>query len=264
MAELTNEELATRIHNGEEELLPQLWHQVEAFAQLKAYKMARKFDSPVFDKEDLFQSAYFALVDAVKYWAPDTECKFLTFFNTCLKTSFAEAGGWRTQTQKAQWEHDNIPLSLDAPFVDDEGNEKCLYDITVDNRDDYEALENEIYNKQLRTELDTLIQQLPQNQGEIIDGVYFKGIPAKAFVEKQGISYSRVQSLRHQALTTMRRKTRTMPRSSVLREYVDRHTNWNLHIGLNAFNSTGTREVETIVIRREEIERKALRKLGYA
>ena len=68
---MTNEELATAIQNGETELYPVLWEKIEKLidrkAEIYALNLAicgRRLD-PVEFKKDLKQSAYFALIAAV-------------------------------------------------------------------------------------------------------------------------------------------------------------------------------------------------------
>lgn len=188
MTETTNEELALRIKAGETELMATLWEQVEKFIRMSAEKLAWKLSSnAVVSAEDFVQSGYLAMVEAVERWEPDAEYGFLSYLNTCLKTAFAEAGGWRTANGKAMW--NNPPKSINEPIgYDAEGNEFTLEDIIPCDRDDYAAVDDIVYNEQLRKAIDAALAEIPQLEAEAVKSYYLDDIPMTEQAKAQGVS----------------------------------------------------------------------------
>lgn len=120
---MTNEELATKIQQGETELIGVLWNRVHKFVRMMAKRRAALLDDvAAVDQEDLYQNGYFAFLYAVKSFDPASGYSFLTYLTRPLKNSFSEALGCRTERQR------NDPIwncvSLDAP-IDEEGTTLC-------------------------------------------------------------------------------------------------------------------------------------------
>ena len=118
---MSNEELAIRIQQGEEYLIPQLWEQVVKFIAMKAREyISHKGQQglPCSGEEtDLTNQAYFGFLEAVKYFNPEAG-KFLTILSLSIKTSFAEAAGYRTAAQRLASIRDAV--SGDAPVGEDD------------------------------------------------------------------------------------------------------------------------------------------------
>lgn len=196
---MTNEELCCRIQNGEEELIPQLWEQVEKYVRMCAYRVTRKVSSPVFDADDLVQTGYFALLKAIEGWRSDGGCKFITHFAYCLQTAFAECGGWRTSKGKYEW--DNYPLSLDAPITDDsEGEEFSLYDVIPCPCDDFESIEDCIHNEECRAVIEKALETIPAKSADIIRACCLEGKSYMDYATESGLSYDYVCSQKRMGL----------------------------------------------------------------
>lgn len=74
---MTNEELAAKIQQGERELIPELWNQVEKFVSQQAGICARKLEGfGGATEEDMYQSGFLALVDAVDSFNPKEGMSF--------------------------------------------------------------------------------------------------------------------------------------------------------------------------------------------
>ena len=97
--QLTNEELAIRIQQGEEELIPQLWEQVVLFIAMKARAyIAHKIQSGLHcdgEESDLVNQAYFGFLTAIRAFDPNAG-GFLGILDLAIKTSFSEAGGYKS------------------------------------------------------------------------------------------------------------------------------------------------------------------------
>lgn len=114
--ELSNETLALRIQQGEVELIPQLWEQVVKFIAMKAREyISHKEQQGLLcsgEEADLTNQAYFGFLEAVKYFNPEAG-KFLTILSLSIKTSFAEAAGYRTAAQRL----DSISLIINKTIL---------------------------------------------------------------------------------------------------------------------------------------------------
>lgn len=97
---MTNEELVALIQAGERDRLPELWDQVERFVASRANRLliAMGPDKAALagvEFGDLYNSGYFALVDAAERYDPAAGAKFITFFSMRLKSYFSETTGFR-------------------------------------------------------------------------------------------------------------------------------------------------------------------------
>lgn len=150
--ELSNETLALRIQQGEVELIPQLWEQVVKFIAMKAREYISHKEQqglPCSGEEaDLTNQAYFGFLEAVKYFNPEAG-KFLTILSLSIKTSFAEAAGYRTAAQRLDSIRDAV--SGDALVGEDDFS---LFDTVPDGGESVEEqATRELYLHQLRRTL---------------------------------------------------------------------------------------------------------------
>lgn len=120
---MSNEELVAVIQAGAEERMGELWEQVKGLVAWKARHIMTALDlrgSPCgVELEDLMQSGYIAMVEAVHYYTPESGAAFSMCLINRLKTVFAEATGYRTK--RGQNEPLNNSFSLDKT-VDDESD----------------------------------------------------------------------------------------------------------------------------------------------
>ena len=100
---MTNEELALKIQNGERNLIPTLWEQVERFIYLKSENWYWQHEETCIRcglaLDDLKQVSYFAFLDAIRYYTSADSYKFLTYLVFPLRNRFNEACGIRTKAQ---------------------------------------------------------------------------------------------------------------------------------------------------------------------
>lgn len=125
---MSNEELAQAIKTGERDKLLSLWEQVRRFV----YQQARRWAAyGGVETDDLMQSGFLALLDALNGWSPERG-RFLSWYALRLKGAFTEATGQRTQRDRL----DPLQncLSLDAPLTDDEADLFTLADVLPDPR----------------------------------------------------------------------------------------------------------------------------------
>lgn len=257
--EISNEELAVRIKSGEVELTDQLWVQVEKFIIKKASQYYALYcENAGCEMEDLVQSGYFALLNAITYHDPDKGFSFLTILGYSLRAEFALTSGIRGKRDVLK-----SSISIDKPIGDD--SDSCFSDFIEDASTAGEcsvesrALKS-LYQQQLRKALYMGMECLTDRQREVIQARYFEQKKVEDTAQIIGCSCSNVTHLEKKALDELYR-TRA---ESGLDEYLDSHTDYYAHTGLKRFKSTNTSSVEAAVIKREELAEKWLRKFCQA
>lgn len=251
---LTNEELACRIQQGEQELIPQLWEQVVRFITVQAhdYISLRIQNGQRCDGElgDFVDQAFFSFLDAIRLFDPDAG-SFLAILKLAIKTSFSEVAGCRRAAQRL--DGSNIAVSGDAKIDD---GDFCLFDTVQDDRADPAGQVVELlYLEQLRTALDRAMQQLSGGQAEILRARYYRGLTQKEIAGKLGCTSSNVGRMERSALSALYASRS----ENGLDQFLEEHTNWHLKVGIKRFRNTRTSSVEEIVFQREELVNRWMR-----
>ena len=197
---MTNEELAIEIQNGKTEYYPVLWDQVERFIKKKANERMRVLPKDVdVEFDELYDSGFFAVVQAVKYFKPEAGFTFLTCLSYSLKTAFSEVTGIRTAKGR------NNPLryavSLDAPVADDKS--LTLGDVLADDTDFVEESAQRANRRAMRKALDAALDKLPPKEAEAIRLQYYSGYNLEQTAEAMGLDQRQVISLRYLGMTKL-------------------------------------------------------------
>lgn len=121
----TNEELAVMAAQGDTESLNKLYFAVAPLL----YKLIRPYltyCNKMVEPEDLYQSGYFAVLEAIKYFSPDRGLKFTSYLGYCVKSTCYEELGFIKKQLKT--------ISLDTSVADDESLTigDMIEDTTVD------------------------------------------------------------------------------------------------------------------------------------
>ena len=198
---MTNEELAIEIQNGKTEYYPVLWDQVERFIKKKANERMRKLPEGVdVEFDELYDSGFFAVVNAVKYYKPEKDCTFLTILGYTLKNAFSEVTGIRTA--KGRNDPLRYALSFDTPVVSD--GSLTLADVLTDDTDFVEESAQRANKKAMRKALDSALDKLPPKEAEVIRLQYYSGHSVEQTAEAMGLDQTQVTSLRHSAMSRLR------------------------------------------------------------
>lgn len=200
----SNETLVQRIQQGERELMPVLWDQVQAFVRQQANRWVNAWSGsrPDVTFEDLYQCGYIALCGAVESYQPDKEATFIGWLAYYLKTAFAEEIGCRTK--KKLQDPLNHATRFESPVV---GEEELLLGDTIADPTDYcEDLEQHIYQEHLRTVLEDAMEILPENQRAILAVRFFDGLTPDETANRLGISTNAVRQREVKALRTLQWK----------------------------------------------------------
>lgn len=242
---MTNEELATLIQQGHDEYYKDLWINVSGFVQMMAknrYLMRIEGYGNVVDAEDFAQSGFLALVEAVHYFKPDGEYKFITYLSHRLNAAFAEAGGWARRNRDPLIDS----TSLNIP-VGDEAEDSYL-DLLPDQRDEIQNANEKIWLEELRQLLDREVAALGPKYSEEIYRHYVKGESLSEIGKDAGVTYNAVRQWERSNFLRLRR-------NKEISKFVDENTNFFRSVSVKAFNTTHTSAVELIAIKREELER---------
>lgn len=222
---MTNEQLAVAIQNGNEDLYGQLWEQVRRFIAWKAKKrhVLTRGQGGV-TVEDLAQSGYFAMVQAVRYYKPLPNYSFLSLLNVTLKTAFSECGGYRTSKKNPL----DDCVSLDAP-IGEEDDGSTLEDCIEDPEDKYNDVEENIWTSQLHDELERCMMALTPLQKETIVKRYFEGRTLDSIATEYGVTTELIRRREKYALQKLRRRRGKLEEyAEINRRDIDDMTPWYL------------------------------------
>ena len=192
---MSNEELALQIRAGKRDRLMELWAQVRRFALQQARRWVYLGRGGV-TLEDLEQSAFLALLDALEGWRAEAG-QFLTWYGLRLKAAFTEATGQRTQRDRL--DPLDRALSLEAP-VGDEDDTLTLADVIPDPQA-AEALEGvgEVWDT-----LHRAVEGLPEGQREEIRRRCWMNQTTAEISVATGVPEKEVRKLEAAALRALR------------------------------------------------------------
>lgn len=203
MLRVTNEELALAYQRGDTTAAGQLWEQNQGYIVLYCRNYYRLNSDQCqiagVTVDDLQQEAYFAVIAAAKAYDPATGYKFLSFLKYPLKNVFNALIGFRGKRDPL-----NNCSSLDEPIGEEGDETKADFLADAAATQDFDGVEEAIYNQELRQALDAAIATLHKPQQEVIRGRYLAG---HTLVEQSaicGISVSAVQQRERSALRAMR------------------------------------------------------------
>ena len=198
---MTNEEIAIRIQQGEVDLLPELWEQMHGLICWHVNRFCAQYSerciSSGVTSDDLIQTGYFALLDAVKAYNLDGEYKFTAYLNYPIKNRFKAAVGKRCN---AKINPLDCCTSLDAPTVDG-----CtVMDTVPDIRTDIEDCERSVYIEQLHDALEEGMDNLPEDLHEVVRRRFYAGETTKAIGEDMSVPAERVRQMESNGLRKLR------------------------------------------------------------
>lgn len=202
---MSSEELALLIQQGNRAYIQELWAQVEQFVIWKARQFERYLVGSPADFDDLKQSGYFAMLEAVKYFDPGKKIRFLTYLGYTLKNSFADTAGLRTSKRDAS----QYAVRLDAPvgkdkesplidFIEDKQAQEAFYLL---NELDYIACARETIFRALKS-----VTARAQN---LIELMYFEGLSLTEAATRAGYAskqtadsahYDALRKIRHSGI----------------------------------------------------------------
>jgi len=139
---MTNEELAIEIKTGNKSACAQLWEQVRYFIKKTAFRYYNALQLSgreyIPDADDFISEGYIAMLEAVKYYSPEKDYRYITYLNKTLKKAFAAVAGLRTSKMRNEPLNNSGSLNMavtsesdDMEFID------LIADETVQNEFDH-------------------------------------------------------------------------------------------------------------------------------
>lgn len=242
------------IQSGAVERLGELWEQVEGLVKWKANRIMTVLEGCPgrgVEFEDLCQSGYLAMVEAVESYDPAAGGMFSTWFMYHLKTAFAVATGYRTQ--KGRKEPLNNFISLDTPLTDDADSDD-LMDVVADPAGmcRQEAVEETIWRKELQNTVEVAMLTVPEKYREVLRLRYWDNMSLEEIGDLRGVSKERIRQMENKGLRLLRQ-----PRNAChLRPFYV--FDFYCHTSLRSFNQTGMSIQERyLIIDEERKEREA-------
>lgn len=232
---MSNEELVAVIQSGEEERMGELWEQVYGLIMWKARHIITALDlrgsSCGVELEDLTQSGYLALVNAVETYKPGNGA-FSTWLTCHLKNTFADVTGYRTQ--RGQNEPLNNALSLDK-IMDDEQDGTPFGAIVPDPKAAATMLdiEEKVWREQLHKALEAALAGLSKECADVLRLRHYHGLTLAETGEACGTTAEHIRQTESKAIADLR-KPKIYRK---LRSFCD--FDFYCGTGLGAFRGTG-------------------------
>lgn len=250
---LTNEELATAIQAGDQDLMEQLWRQCYGFIRQQAIRWARAWENRAdFDVDDLINSGYFALCGACSAFQPEKGYSFISYLNMKLKTEFSVVCGCRTMAQKM--EPLNNAVSYETPVASNtEGEEATMGDYIADpNRAELD-IDDDVFMLQICELLHSKVAQLPEKERTAIEMRYWGNCPYKVIADTLKCSSSYVPVAVKNGLEKLKNQDTDGTLRKLLDDmyYVDR--NLYRRTGFGFWKDSGCSVQEYEVIRKESV-----------
>lgn len=158
----TNEELVKLIQEGHKEYIEQLWMQVEKFVSMKVRERIWKVPDYIGASyaDDLYQSGYFALLDAVELYSPGKGAGFLTYLSLHLKRYFNETLNVHTANGKREAHLKMESWDATFPSTDDLSLEEVIPD--PHGQDGFDEIAERSFQENLREYLLKAINELQE------------------------------------------------------------------------------------------------------
>lgn len=253
----TNEQLVEMIQASRDELFLDLWLRVWRFVWQKATSRYYAFWGSGYDgacsaggvfEDDLFQSGYLALVDAVATFDNSRGNKFTTWLDFYLKREFDAAQGRRTSRRDPI----DKSMSYDRPSILGDDESEPLSDFIPSERKDILTIEERVFLEQLREAIETALDKLPEREAYAIRRSYFDGKTYRNIGEAVGVSTDRVRQIIKRGISTLRNQRA----KNRLEEFLRERTNYYKGVGARTYYETGQSSTERLALRRVELEEK--------
>lgn len=242
---VTNEELSLAAQAGDQNALFALWEQCRGLIYVIAKRRYSGLElggtAHGVDMDDLMQSGFLGLVDAVGRYDPKKDFLFNSYLTNCLKTAFSEALGARKRDPLS------TAVSLEMPLGDDpEGD--TLEAVVPNPENNIEDAAERIFREQLHNTLEAALSECPTAQERALRLRFYNGLYATQVAAVLGLKYSEVQRLINNGLQKLRRHKYR----AELEQFVDFRTNFFLRGNAARQESP----VEKNVLRREDMRQR--------
>lgn len=251
---MTNEELAVMIKAGDTSYIPQLWDGLCGLLKMMANKYlalhSEACASAGVELDDLIQESYFAMLDAVKTWTPESGNKLASYLSYPLQNRLNALAGLRTQRGRKD------PMKYCRRFEEPIGGEDdvTLADTLADNEAEqtlYDIEERE-YNRALHEDLEAVLATLEPVKSTALRDEHYKGLTLKQAADKHDVFPETIRQRRMSGLRQLRRPEAL----KVLNKYRDDVISCNAYRGgVSGFKQTWTSSTEWTAFKLMQLER---------
>lgn len=202
----TNEELAMMIQDGDESKVPELWERVRKLYLKKSihyYDGHRELCSRCgVELDDIQQQSFFAFLQSVESYNPESGLSFLAFINYPFQTEMQNLTG--TRTVLTRLDPLNSCASLDKPIENEDGSGDTVGDFVPDLTalDFLELLDAQSVGEMIRAE----VRKLPAPVCDVIAWYFLDGQTHKTISERLGLSLERVRQIKKRGLVTLSKR----------------------------------------------------------
>lgn len=248
---MTNEERAIRAKTGDKDCEIELFKQLEKWF----YKVSGSFFRRYSERceysgvtvDDLFQSCYFAMLEAIKSYNPESGYKFITYLSYHIKNAFNGLAGLRTEAQR------NNPLNYYASLDDEiQGTDDVILSDVIPDENaerDFEEADKRIFNEKLRDDLDRALSLIPETCERVIRGKYYQNKTLTELAAESGVTPQAIRQQEGKAI----RLLRSGERLRILKQYQENIiSRYAYNGGLSCFRHFGISSTEFTV---EQLER---------
>lgn len=248
------EELVSRIQNGEEDLMHDLWNKVEWFVSKTARKYALLYVRSSLAStekeayEDIYNGCgYPALCAAVRNFDPERS-SFLNYLSFFLRREIRAFYGISGDKRDASF--NATSLNIVNPVYEQE-----LINLLVDETDYSDEVESSILREELRGLLDAAISELTEKESEVIRRRYYNEETLESIAESLGVTKARVWNIENKAF----RKIKSGHHSQQLYEHLYPGIEYYFGLkrtSLRAYSQTQERATEYAALRILELKDK--------
>lgn len=253
---MSNEELAIKIQAGELDYLPELWEQTRKLIRASYKRLMRRcgssqqqFMSYSVSLDDLEQDGYFALLEAVDAYKPESGYKFNSYLRYPIMNHFFTAIGLRTA--KGRNDPLSAAISLDKPIAGEDG-ELTLADAIADENSltAFENILDDVHREQLHNVLEYCLSRLEPQQEKAIRAKYYNNKTLEQIADEMGCSLEWARQTINKGLRKLRHPTCTRLLKPFVMDTEEPISNRDINLyrtGLQAFRNSRVSPVERAV-----------------
>jgi len=239
--EICNLAILAREDNSQ---IERLYNAVHRLIGTWAYKYGAKQETRIWEINDLIQSGFLALHDAIQTFNPDRG-KFLTHFRFYIRKHFAEVSGYKSEALGHKKRPEQFAISLDERTGDD--SVTLRIDLLTDPSADFE--DDIIERESVLQDYAAIIKEvdkLPKTQRTALMLTSFDGLSQLEAAIRLGVTYQAVQSARDRAIKKLCQSQTVKAMSK------QRANELYRHVPLSEYKSVGISAVELAVIKSEK------------
>ncbi len=264
------DDLVKKILSGEEELIYELWRELEGLCAWYCRKLLKQLPEAFkLEYGDLYNCGHIALCNALHNCALGKYRKFTTYYLCYLvgtiyqENRLSQGGHYADGRRRFDPIISGGTASLDAPTDENQESPEPLYNFLSNEQlatpfpNAADLMIEQVYQQQLHDILEELIADLTEQQQFVIRQKYYEGKDCAAIAKELRIIRSRVYALEDQGLLQLKKTGQTVRLEKFLNDEIDYYAG----TGLSRFKQSGASSTERLAQRRMELEARFAKQL---